>query len=80
MVVDTVDEAIALARDTTYGLSSSVFSRNVNKALRVARRIESGACHINAMTIHDEPQIPHGGLKQSGFGRVNAHRGLDEFL
>ncbi|KAJ9645509.1 hypothetical protein H2204_001089 [Knufia peltigerae] len=80
LVVDTVDEAISQANDTAYGLSASIFSRDVPKAVRCARRIETGACHINAMTIHDEPWLPHGGSKESGFGRFNGQWGLDEFL
>ncbi|EXJ70949.1 uncharacterized protein A1O5_05941 [Cladophialophora psammophila CBS 110553] len=78
--VDTVDEAIALANDTGYGLSASIYSKNIPKALRCARRIETGACHINAMTVHDEPFLPHGGVKESGFGRFGAQWGMDEFL
>jgi acyl-CoA reductase-like NAD-dependent aldehyde dehydrogenase len=65
MIVDTIDDAISLANDTEYGLSASVFSRNIAKAIRCARRIETGACHINAMTIHDEPYLPHGGSKKA---------------
>lgn len=80
LTVDTVDEAVALANDTGYGLSASIFSRNTSKALRCARRIETGACHINSMTVHDEPFLPHGGAKDSGFGRFGAQWGLDEFL
>ncbi|KIW94815.1 uncharacterized protein Z519_04793 [Cladophialophora bantiana CBS 173.52] len=78
--VDTVDEAIGLANDTGYGLSASIFSKNIPKALRCARRIETGACHINGMTVHDEPFLPHGGAKESGFGRFGARWGMDEFL
>ncbi|OAP55977.1 hypothetical protein AYL99_10129 [Fonsecaea erecta] len=78
--VDTVDEAVALANDTGYGLSASIFSQNIPKAVKCARRIETGACHVNAMTIHDEPFLPHGGAKESGFGRFGAQWGMDEFL
>ncbi|KIX97594.1 uncharacterized protein Z520_06371 [Fonsecaea multimorphosa CBS 102226] len=78
--VDTVDEAVALANDTGYGLSTSIFSQNIPRALKCARRMETGACHINSMTIHDEPCLPHGGSKQSGFGRFGAQWGMDEFL
>jgi acyl-CoA reductase-like NAD-dependent aldehyde dehydrogenase len=79
-VVDTVDEAVALANDTGYGLSGSVFSRDISKAVRVAKRIETGACHINAMTVHDESLLPHGGVKESGFGRFGGLWGMNEFL
>ena len=78
--VKTVDETVTLANDTEYGLTSSIFSRNVSKAVKLARRIEAGACHINAMTVHDEPWLPHGGSKSSGYGRFGSRWGMDEFL
>ena len=74
------DEAVELANDTEYGLSSSVFTRDLAKGLRIAKRIESGAVHINAMSVHDEAGLPHGGVKMSGFGRFNASEGIEEFL
>jgi acyl-CoA reductase-like NAD-dependent aldehyde dehydrogenase len=60
--VDNVEEAIRVANDTEFGLSASVFSKDLSKALQVARRIESGAVHINGMTVHDENSLPHGGI------------------
>ncbi|KAI9821067.1 MAG: hypothetical protein M1827_003800 [Pycnora praestabilis] len=80
MTVDSEAEAIELANDTEYGLTASVFTENLGTGLRVAKQIESGAVHINQMTVHDEPSIPHGGMKKSGFGRFNAHYGFEEFL
>lgn len=77
---DTEDEAIELANDTPYGLSAAVFTEDLKLALRVADRLESGAVHVNSMTVHDEFSIPHGGIKNSGFGRFNGYHGLDEFL
>ena len=59
--VDDVEEAIRVANDTEYGLSASVFSRDLSKAIQVAKRIESGAVHINGNTVHDENSLPHGG-------------------
>ncbi|KAK4496064.1 hypothetical protein PRZ48_012043 [Zasmidium cellare] len=79
-VVDTDDEALALANDTAFGLSSSVFSENLNHALTIANRIESGATHVNTMSIHDEATLPHGGVKASGFGRFGGNYGFEEFL
>src|SRR5262249_30675879 len=67
--VRDVDEAVTVANDTEYGLSAAVFGRDVNRALAVARRIESGICHINGPTVQDEAQIPFGGMKASGYGR-----------
>ncbi|EEP76954.1 conserved hypothetical protein [Uncinocarpus reesii 1704] len=79
-VVDTEDEAIELANDTEYGLTSAVFTTSLGRGLRVAKQIESGAVHINSLTVHDEPGLPHGGLKKSGFGRFGGTSGLNEFL
>ncbi|WP_163202580.1 aldehyde dehydrogenase family protein, partial [Citrobacter koseri] len=65
--------------DTEYGLSSAVFSRDIARALGVAKRIEAGICHINAPTVHDEAQIPFGGMKSSGYGRFGGKAGIDAF-
>ncbi|EAU35649.1 conserved hypothetical protein [Aspergillus terreus NIH2624] len=80
MVVDSEEEAVALANDTEYGLSSAVFTDNLFRGLRVAKQIESGAVHINSLTIHDEAVLPHGGYKSSGFGRFGGAHGYDEWL
>lgn len=74
-----VDEAISIANDTEYGLAAAVFGRDVARALQVARQIESGICHINRATIHDEPQMPFGGMKASGYGRFGGKAGIEEF-
>ncbi|CAI7610107.1 unnamed protein product [Penicillium bialowiezense] len=80
MPFDSEDEAIRLANGSGYGLSASVFTEDLRKGLRMAKRIQSGAVHINSMTIHDEPALPHGGVKNSGWGRFNTDEGLNEFL
>ncbi|KAL3478969.1 aldehyde dehydrogenase domain-containing protein [Aspergillus californicus] len=80
MIVNDDDEAIRIANSSGYGLSAAVFTEDLRKGLSLARRIQSGAVHINSMTIHDEPVLPHGGVKNSGWGRFNAAAGLDEFL
>ncbi|KAJ5124889.1 Aldehyde dehydrogenase N-terminal [Penicillium bovifimosum] len=80
MPFDREDEAIRLANGSGYGLSASVFTEDLRKGLAMARRIKSGAVHINSMTIHDEPALPHGGVKNSGWGRFNTDEGLNEFL
>ncbi|MGA9634759.1 MAG: aldehyde dehydrogenase family protein, partial [Solirubrobacterales bacterium] len=72
-------EAIATANDTNYGLSGAVFSRDIPTALDVAQRIESGICHVNNSTVHDEPQMPFGGVKESGWGRFGGSAALEEF-
>ncbi|MDO5659340.1 MAG: aldehyde dehydrogenase family protein, partial [Paracoccus sp. (in: a-proteobacteria)] len=73
------DEAIRLANDTEYGLSAAVFGGDVTRAMAVARRIESGICHVNGPTVHDEAQMPFGGVKASGYGRFGGNWGIDEF-
>ncbi|EJZ18979.1 aldehyde dehydrogenase (plasmid) [Rhizobium sp. Pop5] len=73
------EEAIRIANDTEYGLSSAVFSRNVQRAMAVAARIESGICHINGPTLHDEAQMPFGGVKGSGYGRFGGKAAIAEF-
>lgn len=77
--VDGVDAAVACANDNAFGLSAAVFSRDIAKAWNVARRIESGICHINAPTVHDEPQMPFGGVKDSGYGHFGGRAGIESF-
>ncbi|KAH8429856.1 aldehyde dehydrogenase [Aspergillus melleus] len=80
MVVDSDEEAIRIANSSGYGLSSAIFTEDLRRGLAMAKKIQSGAVHINSMTIHDEPVLPHGGVKNSGWGRFNTAQGLDEFL
>jgi benzaldehyde dehydrogenase (NAD) len=77
--VDGVDEAVRVANDTDYGLAAAVFSENVPAALELAQRIQSGICHVNDTTVHDEPQMPFGGVKASGWGRFGGRAALEEF-
>jgi len=77
--VDGDDEAVRAANDTEYGLSAAVFSQNVNRAIDVAMRVNSGMCHINGPTVDDEAQMPFGGVKASGFGRFGGRSAVAEF-
>ncbi|MFT4002983.1 MAG: aldehyde dehydrogenase [Rhizobium sp.] len=77
--VASEDEAVRVANDTEYGLSSAVFSRDVQRALAVAGRIQSGICHINGPTLNDEAQMPFGGVKGSGYGRFGGKAAIAEF-
>ncbi|KAH7472059.1 Vanillin dehydrogenase [Fusarium oxysporum f. sp. matthiolae] len=79
ITIETEEEAIKIANDTEYGLSSAVFTSDLQRGLRIAREIETGAVHINNMSIHDESGLPHGGAKASGYGRFGASAGLDEW-
>jgi acyl-CoA reductase-like NAD-dependent aldehyde dehydrogenase len=74
-----VDEAVRVANDTDYGLSSAVFGQDIRRALDVASRIEAGICHINGPTVHDEAQMPFGGVKASGYGRFGGTAAIGEF-
>jgi acyl-CoA reductase-like NAD-dependent aldehyde dehydrogenase len=73
------EHAVELANDCEYGLSAAVFSRDINTALSVAQRIDSGICHINSPTVQDEAQMPFGGTKASGLGRFGGRAGVAEF-
>ncbi|WP_175950853.1 aldehyde dehydrogenase [Burkholderia sp. BCC0405] len=77
--VDGDEEAVAVANDSEFGLSAAVFSRDIARALNVAKRIESGICHINGPTVHDEAQMPFGGVKSSGYGRFGSKASIAEF-
>lgn len=80
-VIRARDEAhaIELANDTEYGLSASVFTRDTARGLKVAKQIKSGICHVNGPTVHDEAQMPFGGVKASGYGRFGGRAGIDSF-
>ncbi len=73
------EEAIAIANDTPYGLSNSVFGRDVYHAMQIAQRLESGMVHVNDQSIGDEAHVMFGGEKESGIGRFNGHWVLDKF-
>jgi benzaldehyde dehydrogenase (NAD) len=77
--VQGVEAAVACANDNEYGLSAAVFGRDIARAMQVAQRIESGICHVNGPTVHDEAQMPFGGVKGSGWGRFGGKAGIDEF-
>lgn len=72
-------EALQVANDTEYGLSSAVFSKDEDRALRFALRIEAGMSHINDSTVDDSPTGPFGGEKNSGIGRFGGDWSINEF-
>ncbi|BDD59392.1 hypothetical protein MAP00_004602 [Monascus purpureus] len=80
MEVEDDAEAVTVANDCPYGLTAAIFTENLVRGLRMSKRIEAGAVHINSATIHDEPTMPHGGWKSSGFGRFGGSSAYDEFL
>jgi len=75
----TIEDAIRLANDTVYGLGNGVWTKNVDRAIRLGRALRSGTVWVN--TANDgAPQLPFGGYKESGTGREKGRGGLDEFL
>jgi aldehyde dehydrogenase (NAD+) len=70
--------ALALANDSSYGLSSAVITNDLQKALFLSEGLEAGAVHINGPSVRDEPVIPFGGVKDSGSGREGGHFSMDE--
>jgi vanillin dehydrogenase len=72
------DEALAIANDTAYGLSAAVITNDMQKAFDLSLRLESGMVHINDATISDEPHVPFGGVKNSGFGREGGRHSWEE--
>ncbi|WP_323780682.1 aldehyde dehydrogenase [Thalassovita sp.] len=77
--VGSAEEAVTIANDCEYGLSSAVFSRDISAARAVAEQLETGICHINSATVADDPAMPFGGMKASGYGRFGGDACFDEF-
>jgi acyl-CoA reductase-like NAD-dependent aldehyde dehydrogenase len=72
-------EALRIANDTEFGLTAAVFTRDISRGLRVADQLDTGMCHINGPTVHDEAHMPFGGVKASGYGRFGGAAGIAEF-
>ena len=75
----TDEEAIAIANDTEYGLSSGVITKDEYRGLEIAQKLETGMCHINCSSVNDEPHAPFGGSKSSGVGRHGGRWATDTF-
>jgi aldehyde dehydrogenase (NAD+) len=72
------DHALALANNSSYGLSSAVLTNNLQLAMRFALELEAGMVHLNGPTIHDEATVPFGGVKDSGSGREGGRWSVEE--
>jgi succinate-semialdehyde dehydrogenase/glutarate-semialdehyde dehydrogenase len=73
------DAAVALANDSPFGLGGSVFTRDVDRGRRVARRIDTGMVFVNSAAV-SLPDLPFGGVKHSGYGRELSAAGIQEFV
>jgi acyl-CoA reductase-like NAD-dependent aldehyde dehydrogenase len=78
-IVDSADEAVEKANRTSYGLSAGIITSDRDRGFSLAQRIDSGIVHVNDQTVADEPQMPFGGVKDSGFGRFGGQAVVDEF-
>ena len=78
-VVDSAEEAVARANATSYGLASGIITQDTERGLALAQEIEAGIVHVNDQPVGDEPQMPFGGVKDSGFGRFGGSAVVDEF-
>jgi acyl-CoA reductase-like NAD-dependent aldehyde dehydrogenase len=78
-VVEDAEEAVERANATTYGLSAGIITSDPDRGFALAQRLESGIVHVNDQTVADEPQMPFGGVKESGYGRFGGQAVLDEF-
>ncbi len=73
------DEAVEVANDSEFGLGGSLWSQNIEKAQKLARKIQTGAVFINGM-VKSDPRLPFGGIKKSGYGRELSNYGIKEFV
>lgn len=77
--VADAEEAVSVANDSDYGLGAAVFGSDLARARAVALELETGICHINGPTLYDDPAMPFGGMKASGFGRFGGEAAVHEF-
>jgi acyl-CoA reductase-like NAD-dependent aldehyde dehydrogenase len=78
-VVDSADDAVARANATSYGLSAGILTADTDRGFALAQQIQAGIVHVNDQPVGDEPQMPFGGVKDSGWGRFGGQAVVDEF-
>jgi acyl-CoA reductase-like NAD-dependent aldehyde dehydrogenase len=78
-VVDSAEEAVQRANATSYGLSAGIITSDTDRGYALAQQLESGIVHVNDQTVADEPQMPFGGVKDSGYGRFGGEAAINEF-
>ncbi|MGZ4353263.1 MAG: aldehyde dehydrogenase family protein, partial [Gaiellaceae bacterium] len=76
---DSPEQAVERANATAYGLSSGIMTSNADRGLALAQQLDAGIVHVNDQPVGDEPQMPFGGVKDSGFGRFGGQAVIDEF-
>lgn len=79
VTVSGIDEAVALANNSEYGLSAGIITRDEEKGLAVAQRLQTGIAHVNDSSVNDEPHVPFGGVKNSGLGRHGGKASVEAF-
>ncbi len=79
MRVQDAEEAVSIANDSDFGLNAAVFSSDQTRAQAIADRLEYGVIQINGPTVHDDPSMPFGGMKKSGYGRFGGEQAINEF-
>ena len=79
-MVDSADEAVRRANATSYGLASGILTSDTDKGLALARLLEAGIVHVNDQPVADEPQMPFGGVKDSGYGSEGGSETFDGYL
>jgi acyl-CoA reductase-like NAD-dependent aldehyde dehydrogenase len=77
--VDSAEEAVMRANATSYGLSAGIFTGDTDRGFALAQQLDSGIAHVNDQSVGDEPQMPFGGVKDSGWGRFGGQAVIDEF-
>ena len=75
--IESYEEGLERSNDTEFGLSSAIFTNDINKAMHFARNIGAGMCHVNGPTVHDEAHVPFGGNGESGAGREGTDADLE---
>ncbi|WHT16741.1 aldehyde dehydrogenase family protein [Crossiella sp. CA-258035] len=79
LTFDTDEEAVALANNTGYGLSTGILTGHQGRGLAIARQLRTGIAHVGDQSVADEPQAPFGGVGQSGYGKFGGRWGVDAF-
>ena len=72
-----LEDAIAASNDSNFGLSAAIYTQDISAAMQYVMEVESGMVHVNGSSLHDEPHVPFGGTKDSGFGREGTEEDIE---